>query len=295
MKAHARSSTVAENIPPQREWLASIDLRYQNRPGKSALITATHTGPLRVQRPFYPEKDGTCHTYLLHPPGGMAVGDRLAIGATLEANTSVLITTPSAGKMYGTKGVKNAASMPQVQDVQLTCGEGSMCEWLPQETIIFDAAQAKIDTKIELADDAKFIGWDIIRLGRVASGEHFSSGYCHQNLRCYRDGKLIFRELNLLEASSKMMGSKWGLQNANTLATMLCTLELDRDQVDRLYELLTVDENSAWGLTQKGSLFIARYLGTSILDCRAGLQTIWHFVRPLMAGKKACDPRIWNT
>jgi len=79
----------------------------------------------------------------------MAVGDRLAIGATLEANTSVLITTPSAGKMYGTKGVKNAASMPQVQDVQLTCGEGSMCEWLPQETIIFDAAQAKIDTKIE--------------------------------------------------------------------------------------------------------------------------------------------------
>lgn len=295
MKVQASSATSVESSHAHREWLASIDLQYQSRRGKSSLIGANHTGPLRVQRPFYPEADGTCHTYLLHPPGGMAVGDKLAIAAKLDANTSVLLTTPSAGKMYGTKGVENAALMPQVQNVRLECAEGTMCEWLPQETIIFDAAQAKIDTKIELSADAKFIGWDIIRLGRVASGERFSKGYCHQNLRCYREGKLIFRELNLLEASSKLMDAKWGLQSANTLATMLCTAELDREQVDRLYELLPADQKNAWGLSQKGSLFIARYLGTSILDCRAGLQCIWHFVRPLIAGKNACDPRIWNT
>ncbi len=278
-----------------REWLASIDLAYSYRRDKTALIKTQHIGPLRVQRPFYPEQDGTCHTYLLHPPGGMAVGDKLSINAYLEQGTSALITTPSAGKMYGTKGIKNAEAMPQIQQVSLNCDENTVCEWLPQETIIFDAAQAKIATDIYLSPTTKFIGWDIVRLGRAASGEKFNQGYCHQRLQCYRKGRLIFRELNLLDAGSELMNAQWGLQASNTLATMLATVTLNRDQIDEMYTFLPTTNKNAWGLTQKDDIFIARYLGNSILDCREGLRRIWHFLRPLMLAKNACDPRIWNT
>ena len=225
----------------------------------------------------------------------MAVGDRLNIRAELEASTSVLFTTPSAGKMYGTKGVHNAECMPQIQKVNVHCAESTTCEWLPQETIIFDGAKAKIDTQIHLNHNANFIGWDILRLGRVASGERFNQGFCHQRLQCYRQGKLIFREFNLLDAQSEFMQAKWGVQAANTLATLIATLELNRDQIDELYTLVQNKDTEAWGLTQKRDIFIARYLGHSIIDCRSGLQKIWRYVRPIAINKTACEPRIWKT
>lgn len=285
----------------KREWLASIDLAYEVRRERSALVRIKHEGPLRVQRPFYPEKDGTIHTYLLHPPGGMAIGDRLNIQATLEDDTAALITTPSAGKMYGIKNAGNTRSntqqdgAPQLQQVNLLCKQRAFCEWLPQETIVFNTAQAELNTRVHLTSSSKYIGWDIIRLGRAASGERFTEGYCTQRLEVYREGELLFRELNKLVASSDMMTAKWGLQGANTLATKVATVELNRDQIDELYALLPNEGEGLWGLTQKKDLFIARYLGHSILDCKEGLNIIWRYVRPIALNKQACEPRIWNT
>ncbi len=48
-------------------------------------------------------------------------------------------------------------------------------EWLPQETIVFDGARARSTTQVELAGDARFLGWEIACLGRPANGEGFAS------------------------------------------------------------------------------------------------------------------------
>ena len=59
---------------------------------------------------------------------------------------------------------------------------GAIVEWLPQETLLFDGARAAIATAVELAGDARFIGWDVIQLGRTASGERFASGRLRQTV-----------------------------------------------------------------------------------------------------------------
>jgi hypothetical protein len=68
--------TVAEpGLDPsgvQQGWRASLSLSY-SQAGARTLLSHQHSGPLRVQRPFFPE-GGVNHTYVLHPPGGM-VGD----------------------------------------------------------------------------------------------------------------------------------------------------------------------------------------------------------------------------
>lgn len=82
-----------------RRWAATLDLAFDARQEQGAQVTRmTRTrfkGPLRVQRPFYPEgKTGCCHVYLLHPPGGLVSGDALNINVSVGSGAHTLVTTP---------------------------------------------------------------------------------------------------------------------------------------------------------------------------------------------------------
>ena len=175
-----------------RDWPARLQIHIAEKAGKSVLLRTDHEGPLRVQRPFYPEANGCCHVYLLHPPGGVVVGDKLQITARVSSRAQALLTTPSAGKFYGARD----QAFAQCQSVGFNIEDGACLEWLPQETIIFNSARARLETRIHLQGSALFFGWEMVRLGRIASGEHFLSGSCLQNLALWRDGVPLFMEKN---------------------------------------------------------------------------------------------------
>lgn len=278
-----------------RHWHAELELKVAPRGGKSALVCNRHHGPLRVQRPFYPEANGCCHIYLLHPPGGMVLGDHLCINAAVETGANALITTPSAGKIYGVQGSK----IRQRQDVSLAVAAGSCMEWLPQETIVFDGANGHLQTTLNLSGNAKACLWDIVCLGRVASSALFHSGQCQQNLTVIHDGKPILIERNRFVGGSRLLSSPWGLSGAHTVGTFVATAILSRNAVDELLAQLNglteSTEQHRWGATQKGDLFIVRYLGVSSLVCRKGFAAVWRWCRPWVNGQAVVTPRIWNT
>lgn len=289
-----------------REWIAYLHLAFkhkvrENKPARTILLRSDHRGPLRVQRPFYPEDNTTCHMYLLHPPGGLVIGDSLELKVTADVLSAVLLTTPSAGKVYGAKG----ANAVQQQTIDITVENDACVEWLPQETIVFDSAQARLKTRIELkGDNAQFFGWDIVRLGRAASGETFTSGSCLQKLEIWKDNLPLFIERNDIQAGSTIQTEAWGLQGRNSYGTLIATVSVGRDYIDRLIETLEQQYNGEslgkcdsglWAITQKKEVFIARYLGDSISDCRAGFEYLWSQLRPTFNDKPAVVPRIWNT
>src|SRR5262249_43518141 len=129
-----------------------------------------HEGPLRVQRAFYPEGPDLPHVYLLHPPGGLAPGDRLSIEIGVARWARALVTTPAAGKCYRSDGRVSE------QKQTLRVAAGSSLEWLPQENIVFDGSCVRLSTRVELEEGASFVGWDVLCLGRPASGERFTRG-----------------------------------------------------------------------------------------------------------------------
>ena len=117
-------------------WSANLSLGFQLIEDKTVLAHRARKGPLAVQRPFYPE-GGTCHVYLLHPPGGVVGGDSIIINAKVGNQAEALVTTPGATKFY-----RSAGSIA-FQNQNLSISKDGCFEWFPQENIFFPGAPGK--------------------------------------------------------------------------------------------------------------------------------------------------------
>ena len=142
-----------KSLPTSPPWSAALRLRLApNAQACTRLVHNQHSGPLRVQRLLYPEGPNPAHALLLHPPGGIAGGDLLDLNIELSAGARALVTTPGASKWY--HGERGAAR----QLVHLKLAEDACLEWLPQEAIVFDAADASQELRIDLSTQARIIG-----------------------------------------------------------------------------------------------------------------------------------------
>lgn len=270
-------------------WCASLTLGFVREDGRTVLRERRHVGPLRVQRPFYPEGPDACHVYILHPPGGVVGGDRLAIAGTINAGASALLTTPAAGKFYTSAGPK------AVQSQHWRVQEGASLEWLPQENIIYNGAQAALDLRVDLAADAKFLGWELLCFGRPASGDEFSCGRLRAGIEIWRAAAPLYIERSRFDPAGEIFSAPWGLARHCVTGTLLCTGDYT-GQLDSLRASANAQVNSGCvTITQLPTILICRYLGSSTEEARCCFWHLWELLRPLALGRAPCRPRIWST
>jgi urease accessory protein len=267
-------------------WVGALDVTLEPRGDRTVVAHQRHSGPLVVQRPFHPEADGTCHVYVVHPPGGVAGGDRLRLGVTARPGARGLVTTPSATKLYRTQ--RDVSILEQY----ITIDAGARVEWLPMETIAFRGADARIKTNIDIEEGAGFFGWDILCLGRPASGERFDAGAVHTRLHVNRGGRPILREHLRVDAESAALDAPWGLRGQAILATLVAT-SAESDDVNVAREVLPAE--GLLSTTWVGGLLVSRYLGQRADVARESLTRIWQALRPRTFGVEAVHPRVWAT
>ena len=266
-------------------WHAELELGY-GRDGETTRPTLRrHQGPLRVQKHLYGEGPEVCQHIIVHPPGGIAGGDRLHINASLGVNAWAQLTSPGAAKWYRAAG-------PAYQQLELKVGAGATLEWLPQETIIYAGAQAELTTRIDLEGDARLCYWDMVALGRPASGERFDAGHFQAQLDIRRDGQLLWHERQRINGNDGLLDSPIGLDGQPVFATLLASGEIDAELLQRCRELGGPVRGD---LTQLPGLLVARCLAGEALHARAWLIELWRLLRPALLGRAAVPPRIWST
>lgn len=274
-------------------WDALLELRYERRAGRSVLAHRAHRGPLRVQRDLYPEGAATCHTIVVHPPGGIAGGDQLHIRARLEAGSAALLTTPGAGKWY------RSAGRPAGQTLGFEVADGAVLEWLPQESIVFNQAVAHMNTSVTLSGSAVYLGWDILCLGRTASGERFAQGRVQLRTDIRRDGRRLWLEQGRVNGDDPLLDSPVGLAGRRVGATLLAAAPLwDEPAGAALLAAcreVPAGEGALAGVTRLPGILIARWLGDSAEDARRYCTGMWMQLRPALKQAAAQPPRIWST
>ena len=279
------------NLEPSA-WQAHLALGFEEDCGTTRMIECRHSGPLRVQKPLYPEGARICHAVVLHPPGGVVGGDQLTLTARVGAQAHAVLTTPGAAKWYRANGKVSQ------QNLHFELAEGAILEWLPQESILFDSADVALNQTVNLAKAATFIGTEICCFGRAAKGETFDSGKLAQRIELRREGQLIWWEQGSLAGGSAAMHSPLGLAGHSVCATLLAAgtalpaavLEAIRHEVAAL-----IDGRGEFGISQRKSLLVARFLGTSSEIARHVMLCIWQHIRVPLTGRPAMVPRIWNT
>ncbi len=268
-------------------WDAALTLGFVERDRRTVLAKREHAGPLVVQKALHPEGAGVCQAIVVHPPGGIAGGDRLTLAIDVGARAHAQLTTPGAAKWYRSAG---AAAR---QSVEARVAQGAILEWLPQESIVFDGARAELATTIALAGDAVFIGWDVVCLGRTHAGERFATGSITQSTQLSRDGRLLWCERMALDGGSRALQSGAILSGAPVFGTMIAAGDVG-DDVLASCRLVSCDDGES-AVTRLPNVLIARYRGGAASGARMYFASLWRVLRPALAGRAAVTPRIWST
>ncbi|NYS62487.1 urease accessory protein UreD [Vreelandella salicampi] len=275
----------------ERHWAAALNLTFAYRSGATRLVHARHQGPLRVQRPFYPEgRDRACHVYVLHPPGGLVSGDALTISAHVENGAHALLTTPAANKLYKA----DSQGVAWTQQTRLSVEDGATLEWLPQETIAFDGSRGQQRTQIDLHGSARCLGWEVMALGRPASDLPYVSGRIEQHFRLTLDGKPLWLERQPLDPTHPRFTGRWGQGGATVQATLWAVGLADAPAaIEALREVLP--DNPRWAVTVRHGVLLLRYLGNSRNEAWGLCEQAWQLLRPRLIEREAHTPRIWLT
>lgn len=252
-----------------------------------------HNGPLRVLKSLYPEGDAICHTVLVHPPGGLAGGDRLDIDVDVAQGAHGLVTTPSATRFYRSEG--EAAS----QHSRLHVQSGARLEWLPLESIAHPGCLALNRLTLNLDPGAEMIGWDITALGLPHSGQPFDRGQYCQHIEM--PGQWL--ERGLIDAADwRLRQSPLGLAGNTCLASLFFASGSDLPRtrraiaLDAARHILLADETGlpAGATSPNSHVVVVRVLAGQVEPAMQVLKQVWAAWRAGLWQLPNRPPRIWS-
>jgi urease accessory protein len=267
-------------------WRASLTLEFAARADRTYLARREHVGPLVVQRPFYPEGE-VCHAYIVHPPGGIVGSDRLELNVLARPGSHTLLTTPAATKFYRNSG----RGAEQSQTLEL---DRAALEWLPQETILYPQASARVSTRVRLCKQSRFIGWEVVCFGRPASGLAYTQGRVAQDFELWLEGTPLLMDRLRIDGATAPMHGAYGLAGQPVMATLLA-YPANAALLAVIRESMEAPSPVQFACSHVDGVLVARVVGRHVDQVRAVMENVWRRLRPQVIGRDAVAPRIWST
>lgn len=279
--AMASNTSSPTNAMQRAKGVARI--RFAASDEKTRLEDLYQSGAAKIR---LPKVYGSAPTaVLLNTAGGLTGGDELVYEVETGERSHAIVTSQTAERAY-----RSSAGAATVTG-RLKIGRGAALEWLPQETILFDASALQRSLTADLEANARLMMLETVVLGRTAMGERVDSVLFRDSWRIMRDNKLVFADNIRLEGDPglSLKGSATA-GGAHCFATFLdCTLDaedrlgLARASLEPLPEKTTRAAASAWN-----GVLVARFVSSDSRDLRNTLMTF------LTRYRSAALPRVWH-
>jgi urease accessory protein len=236
------------------------------------------SGSLRVRFPS-PEGEGLSAVFV-NTAGGVAGGDRFDIAISAGEGARLTLTTAAAEKVY------RAPDAPAQLDISLKAADGAHLAWLPQETILFDAAKISRRIDIDLAESASLLLCEIVVFGRAAMGERMERGEFVDRWRLRRAGRLVFAETVRLDGDIGAKLARPAVAKGGVAIATALIVPGDEAVVERIREAAN-SFGSEVGISAWNGFAMARFCAQDAAALRADMMTVLGRASPTAL------PRLW--
>lgn len=244
--------------------------------------------PCRALFP-YADAGDVFQAVMLTTSGGLAGGDRIAAEIVADAGASMVVTTQAAEKVYRSAGETTRFS------AHISVADAAWLEWLPQETILFDGARFRRETRIDLAPAARLLAAEIVVFGRTARGERIAGGAFVDRWRVFRAGRLAWADsLALTDDPASALAHPAGFAGAVATATVIHAGPDAARHLAAARDALTQCGGRS-GVTVVNGLLIARFLSNDAQAMRSDLAQLWCRLRAEAGNLPPQLPRTWYT
>ncbi len=193
----------------------------QRSRGEAKVSLSFHSGLVRIgtlrqqgsAKVILPRCGTDTEAVFLNTSGGLTGGDSLSYAVDLGDGVGATATTQTAERAY--KSTSGAAKVL----VDLTVGRDGWIDWLPQETILFEAARLDRRTQVSLGQNARCLLLEMVVLGRAAMGETVSHVFLRDWREVRRDGVPLMVEPLMLGADTLTSGVA-GLNGMRAFASL---------------------------------------------------------------------------
>jgi urease accessory protein len=236
------------------------------------------SGSLRVRFPS-PEGEGLSAVFV-NTAGGVAGGDSFDIAIAAGEGARLTVTTAAAEKVY------RAPDAPAQLDISLKAADGAHLAWLPQETILFDAAKISRRIDIDLAESASLLLCEIVVFGRAAMGERMERGEFVDRWRLRRGGRLVFAETVRLDGDIGAKLARPAVAKGGAAIATALIVPGDEAVVERIRETANSFGGEV-GISAWNGFAMARFCAQDAAALRADMMTVLGRASPTAL------PRLW--
>ena len=264
------------------------EIGFAHRDGATRLAHLYQHDPVRVLFPNTPP-GASLEAAVVTTSGGLVGGDRIALEITAAPNTTALVGTQAAEKIYRSSGAKTDIS------VTITAQEDTWLEWLPQETILFDGAKLHRRISLNAAPCARILAGEILVLGRVGSGERFSSGFLRDAWEIRQSGRLIWADALCLDNDIPgVLTHPACFDGATALATAVYVCDDPGPHLDAARDMISIDGDAVLSsATIVNGVLVLRWLARDGYHLRHAFAEFWKAFRHHAGGQAPELPRLW--
>jgi urease accessory protein len=260
----------------------TLHIAYRDRDGTTALADLRQEGCLKAR---FPRPTGWAEAVMLNSSGGVAAGDQLRLRLEVGTNAKATFTAQAAERFYRAR----PSDPPATVQTTLAVAEGASAEWLPQETILFDACALTRTLSIDLAASASLIAVETLVFGRALMGETVHTARLRDTITLRRAGKLLLHDAMRIEGeAAPLLAHRASTNGAIAMATIIHAAPTAPAMLEPLRAALAETKAEAAASTWN-NLLIARLVAPDSATLRttivAALQVLRE-ARPL--------PRVWS-
>ncbi len=169
-----------------------LALRAAARPedGVTALASQSFRAPYHLSKPYWDADTRTLLVQVVNPTAGILSGDRLESAVSVEPGAAVLLTTPSASRVFCMRADSPAASSLQ----HFSVAPGGWLEVLPEPLVPHRGSRFHQRTVLDVAPGGSAFYADLLFPGRIAHGETWAWDRLILELEVRSGPALLLRE-----------------------------------------------------------------------------------------------------